>query len=227
VREVKGRKNNEQSASGTITTKHVFKFEAGEVYEAIAEGKGFQPSLDVNKDQMTIKYMTPLGFEKLVTQVYLMPKRTGDMTVLVAYPPFGASTRIDQPLDYKISVKRFSFSKNPVFEKQDTLTGTDLIYEEMGGNGYFKAYPITLKSGKFYVIDMVRKKTAPSGGLRPYLYLDDVKSKTGKLVARNDDSDDLSARVLYQATKDGEFRIIATSLYKTPGEFTLTVRAQE
>ena len=80
------------------------------------------------------------------------------------------------------------------------------------------------------MIDMVHKQGFGFGGLDPYLYLEDVNPAMPmqKIVASDDDSGgDLNARIVYRATKDGEFRIIATSLNKTPGDFTVTVREQE
>jgi hypothetical protein len=223
---------NEQTETGKIVVaKHVFKLQVGDAYEAVAEGKNFQPEVFVRGGDVGV--MQPLVKFDAVSQnlrrLYLLPKKSGDCTLLVNYPTFGLNI-LDQPLDYKITLKRLTFAKTPALEKKDRLTATDPIYKDGGTNGPFKAYPITLKSGKFYLIDMVRKKTSALVNMDPYLYLEDPSAKNNfeKIVARDDDSGgDFNARILYQATKNGEFRIIASSLNTTPGEFTLTVREQE
>jgi hypothetical protein len=224
---VSAQDTNEQSATGKIVvSRHTFKMQAGEMYEAIAEGNGFQPSLQTTyADASTLYAPTPYDASKrFIHRQFLIAKRTGDIPFVVSYPSF---PNLDQKLDYTIKLKRIPFAKTPLLEKKDSLTADDPVYSER--NSPHKAYPITLKSGKFYMIDMVRKKTS-AAGMDPYLYLEDTMPKTPmqKVVANDDDSGgDLNARIVYQATKNGEFRIIATSLNKTPGEFTITVREQE
>jgi hypothetical protein len=221
---------NEQTATGKIVVaKHVFKFQVGDIYEAVAEGTNFVPQLNVNQRELTMTQLQ-VKFDpntRYVSRHYLVPKASGDFPIVINYSPFGTDPL--QPLEYKIAVKRYSFAKTPLFEKQDKLAASDPVYQERGSP--HKAYPITLKSGKFYMIDMVHKQGFGfGGGLDPYLYLEDTKPANAnqRVVAHDDDSGgDLNARIIYQATKDGEFRVIATSLNKTPGDFTVTVREQE
>ena len=56
-----------------------------------------------------------------------------------------------------------------------------------------------------------------------YLFLED---SAGNVLIQDDDSGgNLNARILYEAPKEGEYRIIATTLFRATGEFTLTVRS--
>jgi len=76
-----------------------------------------------------------------------------------------------------------------------------------------------MKAGRYYIIDMVK-----SSKIDPYLYLE---GPNAKVVAQDDDSGgNLNARIVYQPTTDGEYRVIATTLSPATGEFTLTVRTQ-
>jgi hypothetical protein len=49
----------------------------------------------------------------------------------------------------------------------------------------------------------------------------------GKIVASDDDSGgDYNARIIFQVRRAGDYRIIATTLRRATGPFTLTVRTQ-
>jgi thiol-disulfide isomerase/thioredoxin len=84
-----------------------------------------------------------------------------------------------------------------------------------------KAFKITLDKGS-YTIEMRGKKGFDSIVL--------VESSGGKILGADDDgggkdSDNpLDAKLVFKAPKKDEYRIIAASLNKEPGEFTLQVR---
>ena len=70
---------------------------------------------------------------------------------------------------------------------------------------------------------MVRSNPKDSK-LDPYLYLENPMKN---IVAQDDDSGgNLNARILFRATTDGEYRIIATALSdaRAIGAYTVTVR---
>ena len=72
-------------------------------------------------------------------------------------------------------------------------------------------------AGKTYQIDM----TKANGGLDPYLRLED---SAGKNVAQDDDSGgNLNARIMFNCTQTGEYRIVATTFVGGTGNFTLQV----
>jgi hypothetical protein len=206
--------------------------QAGETYEITLEGKKFGPLLSHRFQDFSQLSMIFAGSDITkpnVSRVLLVAKRTGELPVNVTLPS-GVPDGEPESLDYTMKVKRIAFSKQALLEKQDALVASDPVYKEGGGGSPHKAYPITLKSGKFYKIDMVRKQGVGFGGMDPYLYLEDTKATQAyqKIVARDDDSGgNLNARIVYQPKKDGEFRVIATSLNRMPGEFTITVREQE
>jgi len=122
--------------------------------------------------------------------------------------------------EYTLKFKAFQLAEKPLFEKEDQLTDKDPTYrvDSRDTRAHFKPYPLALKTGKTYVIDLV--KGGP--GMDPYLYLE---APDGKVVGRDDDSGgDLNARLIYTPASDGEFRIIATTLVPATGDFRLTVR---
>ena len=85
---------------------------------------------------------------------------------------------------------------------------------------YAKAHTIDLKAGKAYRIDMVTRETPQK--LDPYLRLEDP---SGRQVAQDDDGGGYpNARILYQAEKDGKYKIICTTFAPNQtGKFSLTV----
>jgi serine/threonine protein kinase/Flp pilus assembly protein TadD len=80
-------------------------------------------------------------------------------------------------------------------------------------------YQVTLNAGKTYVIDMISPNQQ---ALDPYLVLRDPDSKV--LAEDDDGGDDLNARIIIRAPRDGVYRILATSYNAGRGPFTLTVR---
>ena len=79
-------------------------------------------------------------------------------------------------------------------------------------------YLVKLKAGKSYTIDM------ESNEIDSYLRLEDEK---GKELAKDDDGGDkLNARIIYRATADGTFRVIATTFVGGAGPYTLKIREE-
>jgi hypothetical protein len=79
-----------------------------------------------------------------------------------------------------------------------------------------KAYAIKLTKGKSYQIDMTSKD------IDAYLRVED---SNGKELAQDDDSGGgRNARIQFECTEDGEYRIFATTYFGGMGNFTLTVK---
>jgi hypothetical protein len=80
-------------------------------------------------------------------------------------------------------------------------------------------YQVKRAARKTYVIDM---GSPDAKALDPYLVLTDAADKA---LAEDDDSGGFAnARIVYRATRDGTFRIRATSFNNGNGEFSLSVR---
>jgi pentatricopeptide repeat protein len=98
----------------------------------------------------------------------------------------------------------------------DELTVLDPKATRRPGS-YSKTYSIQLAAGKTYQIDM--KKIS---GLDPYLFLED---DMGKQLAFDDDSGGFpDARIVFACTRDGTYRIIATTYERATGRYSLTVQ---
>jgi S1-C subfamily serine protease len=71
---------------------------------------------------------------------------------------------------------------------------------------YFKTMPVTLTTGKTYVIEMTRMDVSD---LDPYLIL---ANPGGQIVAQDDDGAGFpNARIIYQAPTSGDYRLFATT----------------
>ena len=98
----------------------------------------------------------------------------------------------------------------------DKLTNADLL-DKVRTNSRCKSFPIPLKAGNTYVIDMV------SNDFDSYLR---IESGKGVPLAANDDSGGgLNARITFIPTEDDTYYLVATS-FETGGlgQFTITVR---
>jgi len=79
-----------------------------------------------------------------------------------------------------------------------------------------KVFTINMVAGKNYQIDMIK-----GNDLDPYLRLED---SAGKNLAQDDDSGgNLNARLVFNCTQTGEYRIVATTFIGGIGNFTLQV----
>jgi hypothetical protein len=78
-------------------------------------------------------------------------------------------------------------------------------------------YDIKFQAGRAYVFEMVSKD------LDAYLRLEDSE---GKQLAENDDTEgSLNARITFTPSRDGTYRVVATS--GSPATGRLTLRVQE
>ncbi|MCI0462344.1 MAG: redoxin domain-containing protein [Gemmataceae bacterium] len=84
-------------------------------------------------------------------------------------------------------------------------------------NAASKVYPVTLKRGKTYTIDMV------STQFDSYLRLEDAR---GKELAQDDDSGgNLNSRIIFACQADGEYKVICTAFNaQGMGDYVLTVK---
>jgi serine protease Do len=108
-----------------------------------------------------------------------------------------------------------------LIDKTAKLTRDDPKEKDRGGICFFKQFPIEMKAGTTYVIQM------DSNDFDSYLRL---LNPEGKEVAHDDDGakDGLNARLVYRCERAGNYTIITTSsLHPDTGEFRLRVHAKE
>jgi hypothetical protein len=105
------------------------------------------------------------------------------------------------------------------FQAKGVLTKDDP--KDQGRGGPSQTHTVAMKAGNVYTIDMV--KTELDSGLDPYLRLLDPK---GIQLEEDDDSGgELNARIIFNCTKDGNYKIVATSFGPDmKGAYTLTVK---
>jgi hypothetical protein len=190
---------------------HQVKLEAGKIYMLRVEGPK-DNAVNVSADGLPTHTM--VGKDGRQTK-YCLPSRSADyiFRVTPGFFPGNAPATID----YVLKVEAMNVGDKPLLEDKSKWTDQDPTYRPTR-DSHFKDYKIQLKANVLYVIDLVK------GGDRvdPYLYLE---GPDGKIVAQDDDSGgDLNARIFYVPNRDGEHRIIATTLFKATGDFTLTVR---
>jgi hypothetical protein len=208
-----------------------------------AEGKLVLPShkVKMEKDQIHVIEVKATGFtpKVMIPGVFLpgplfafgqpprhdckeifTPRETKEYQISV-FPDFRGGVLPTGTFAYTLSIRPLVLSQKPLLKITDMITDKDQKYGQR--NSYYKPFLIKLKAGKTYVIDHVR----PGEDFKfdPYLYLEDANKK---IVAEDDDSGgNLNARIVFTPQTDGEFRIIATTLSPSTGEFTLTVRGTE
>jgi hypothetical protein len=193
---------------------HKVKLEQGKIYRVILAKP---PTAPLHVDC----YPTPIyrlpGFNEDDT-LFIVPNKTGEHVLAVNYIAFGTPPAKDT-YDYSLKVTGHDLEEKPLLSVEDKLTAKDPQYR--GEDKYHKPYKLPMKAGKIYVIDMV--KLVKNGVTDPYLFLEDAK---GTPVASDDDGlGDHNARIIFSPPKDGDFTIIATTLGKETGGFTLTVRS--
>jgi hypothetical protein len=110
-----------------------------------------------------------------------------------------------------------AFGPDGVFVANDRLTNQDKADPHQPECRH-KLYKLPFTAGKRYVIHM------SSHEFDAYLRLEDP---AGINVAEDDDGGGaLNAQIVYTAQQTGSYRIIATSLGRSTGNYTLTVRQQ-
>jgi hypothetical protein len=200
---------------------HKFTLENGSLYQFEVKAKGFLPGVSLlgNFVPNTADYFK----ERNIFRGLFMAPKSAEYTLTVtpnidvgASPPEGL-------LDYTVTLKTMKLDETPLLKKEDKLTADDPKYQLSFNKAAFKAYPLKLKAGRTYVIDMVRSNPNDNK-LDPYLYLENPM----KNIIDSDDNSggQLNARIMFRAKTDGEYRIIATSLsdQSAIGDYTLTVR---
>jgi hypothetical protein len=209
---------------------HAVKMEAGKLYEIRAQGRGFRPIVRIKGNFSSVEESF---YEDAVTH-FLVPTGTMEYRLYVTVDTSGFGQVPDVPagpLDYTLKVTRIPFSDKPLLKRDSSLTAEDPLYanwqSDLKTYFYYKAFPVKLEADRFYIIDMVRKeidKVRRRKEIDPFLYLEDAK---GRILAQDDDGrDNLNARIIFKPDRSGDYRIIASTLRKATGPFTLTVRKQ-
>lgn len=187
----------------------------GVPYTIEAVGTGFEPRVTIMGEYFP---STPDFKNHNVYKAIFTPRQTKDYLVAVLPERIDPQTS-EGPFEYTLKVRPILLAAKPMLQVAGKFTDQDMKLNDESRNTYYKSYPIKLKAGRTYSIDLVH----PAGStIDPYLLLKDGE----QIVARDDDSGgDLNARIIYTAPKDGEFTIIATTLRPgMTGAYTLTVR---
>jgi hypothetical protein len=193
--------------------KHKVKLEQGKIYQVVVESApDFVPVVDTARGRLQVV----LGKDPKDDKHFFMPEKTDDYEFYVFPPSFGFPK--DTTIDYTLKFKALSFGAKPLVEEKSKWDKDDPTYKPERPESHFKPYKVPMKAGQLYVIDLVKG----DNNTDPYLYLEDPK---GQVVAQDDDSGgNLNARIIYMPMQDGEYRVIATTLLKATGPFTLTVK---
>jgi hypothetical protein len=200
---------------------HKLKLESGKLYEIEVKSKDITPN--VNLSGAFMPNTVPFGKEPNTFRGVFFPKATQEHTLTVL-PGFGNNPP-SGVIDYKVTVKAMQLDKEPMLKKEDKLTAEDPKYAnpDVFNKTHHKVYPLKMKAGKVYIIDMVAANEV-ANSLDPYLF---VEGANNKILARDDDGGGFpNARIVFRPTEDGEFRIIASALSDRSGNgpYTLTVR---
>jgi thiol-disulfide isomerase/thioredoxin len=104
----------------------------------------------------------------------------------------------------------------PLLKVDDKLTKED-PFDKVLKQSHHKVHTLKMASGKTYTIDLM------SRSLDTYLRLEDSAER--QLAKDDDGGDGLNARIVFTASKDDTYRIIATSFEPgRTGPYTLTVK---
>jgi hypothetical protein len=190
---------------------HKAKLEAGKVYSVVLASKCSDaafPLVEVHPGHLTILF----GNSTREDVNFFIPPKADEYSFYVVSP---LGPIMEDVIDYTLTIKPVKEAEKPVLQEKVTIDAKDPIYPPRKAR--FKAFAIQVKAGHCYIIDLIK-----TGKEDPYLYLEDADKK---IVAEDDDSGgDLNSRIVYRATKDGAFRVIATTLDDTVGVMNLTVR---
>jgi hypothetical protein len=200
---------------------HRQQLEKGKLYRITVDADGFRPLVSIRPDY----FIHERSGEGDSFQAHFVPRETRDYTLSITpdlFDDLGQGV-----LKYTAKIRNIPLAAKPLLAEAAELTNKDPFYKIPDSDSqrkcHFKAYSLKMKAGRFYVINMERKDNLDR--MDPYLYLE---GPNGKVLAQDDDSGgDLNARLVFQPRRDGEYRIIATTLAPATGEFRLTVRAQE
>jgi hypothetical protein len=203
---------------------HKFKLDTDHVYQFEVKGKNFAPNVSISGFFGFFNSVTDFGKEPNTFRSLFLPLQAKEHALLVL-PNHGSTTVPESLLDYTVTLKTMAIDKTPVLKKEDKLANTDLKYAnpKVFYKTHFKAYPIAMKAGRLYVIDMIVKKAA-GNQLVSYLVLEDAKKAV--LASDNNSGGYPNARIMFRPTSDGENTVIATSQSDITaiGDFTLLIR---
>jgi hypothetical protein len=191
---------------------HKVELQAGKIYSVVLESNCPEASFPfVESYPVNLKVF--LADKPQNEIMYLVPTKSGPYTLVVASP---VNSQVQQVVDYSLSVKPAPEADKPVMKHKVSITDKDPVYSYMGNKTRHKVYTIAMKADYYYVIDLVA-----TGKEDPYLYLENADKK---VVDQDDDSGgELNARIMYRPLKDGDYRIIATTLDNATGDMHLSV----
>lgn len=208
----------ETTSGKVLIGSHKATLTAGELYHLTIEGKGFAPVVSAALGEARAVPLT--ADAKLARQEWALVPTVTKQHRLFIFPQTQADLP-EGPLDFTLTLKKLPLAKDPYIRIDGVLEGKDPLYADRSPH---KAYPVPMKKGRLYVIDMVSKDKA----LDPVLYLEESDGKTRKIAAVDDDSGgDLNARIVHLAKADGEYTVIATCIGKGRGAYLVTVREQK
>jgi hypothetical protein len=197
---------------------HKFKLDDRSVYQVEVQAKGFVPNVRLGGH---ILPGTTDSSNKANTfrGMFVAPK-SAEYTLTIA--PNSGSGAPEGLLDYTLMFKTMKVDETPLLKKEDKLTPDDPKYANPKFSFYkgpFKEYPLTMKAGRIYVIDLAAAK-GKGNELLPLVLLE----APSKMILGQSYSDP-TARIVFRATTDGEYRVVAATSYLTKlGAYTLTVR---
>ncbi len=181
------------------------KMDQGKVYQVTVTGNGFGPEvqiMDGNRPVATGINGRWFGFgpdAECINTLTFQPTRTADYRILVSVGPVSAKQR-RSPLTYTTQIDELKVN----LSLKEQLTKQDPVYPRRGS--FHKVHPVKLEAGKKYQIDM----TSPF--LDSYLVLED---SAGNIVMEDDDGGEgLNARIIFQPTRTGTYRIVATTFVR-------------
>jgi hypothetical protein len=199
---------------------HALKMDSGKLYQIIVAGEGFRPMVSIRPGFFQVQNQLDRGD---TFEAFFVPQETKEYRLFVLPDLYDDELGVG-PLDYTVNLKNIPLEEKALVKEEAKLTAEDPIYKSKDAvfqrDTHFKAYPVTMKAKQFYIIDMVRS----TDNFDPYLFLEDSE---GKVVSSNDDGGgNLNSRIIFQPRRDGDYRVIATTLSRATGPFSLTVRTQ-
>jgi hypothetical protein len=209
-------------AEKELTPFHLYKvkFEAGKTYtiDMIAQTLGFDPYLRLQDDAGKVLAQDDDSGEGLNARIVFPCSKSG------TYQVIATAYRGNQAGKYQLTVRaaksvpvaavRLAL-KEGMAKFEGKLTAAD-ARDRVRKNSACKILTLKMAAGKTYQLDMVSKR------VDSYLRLENAD---GEELAHDDDGGGFpNARITFECSKDGTYRIIATTFVGGMGEFTLTVQ---
>jgi hypothetical protein len=196
---------------------HKFRLDDGLLYRLEIKAKGFVPAVHIRGDNPT--NIADFAKERNTFRCLILPPKSGDYPVTVM--PLVGSEVPAGLLDYDVTLRALALD-TPILKKDDKLTADDPKYANPKYGiyrGAFKEYPLALKGGQTYVIEMAASRAA-GNKLLPVVMLEDPSRRVvGTSIT------DPTASLVFRAPADGDYRVVAGTSYLTIlGDYSLTVR---